>query len=99
MTICSLVLQTYPNRIDSTTKYLRAIPDVEIHAQDNLGKIIITIDNPSRSYCSQVMTDITSIEGMMSTSLIYEYQDDLVNQVIQNRTAQSKEDSHETIET
>jgi len=90
MTICSLVLQVTPNTVDSTIKQLEAISDVEVHAQNELGKIVITIDNPSRDYCSQTMADITHIKGMMSTSLIYEYQDDLIDQVIQNRTAQEQ---------
>ena len=49
---------------------------IEIHTQNKQGKLAITIDHPSREYCSKAMTDITHIDGVMSTSLIFEYQED-----------------------
>ena len=50
---------------------------VEVHAQNEYGKMVISIDHPSREYCSKAMTDMTRINGVMSTSLVYEYQEDL----------------------
>ncbi|MCK5725949.1 MAG: chaperone NapD [Thiotrichaceae bacterium] len=93
MTICSLVLQVTPNIVDSTISDLEAMDSVEVHAQDDLGKIVITIDHASRDYCSKTMSDITHFKGMMSTALIYEYQDDLVDELIQKRTAQPQGNS------
>ncbi len=77
MTICSLVVQTKPQHTNSITKTFNDIEGVEIHAQHENGKMVICIDHPSREYCSKVMTDMTHINGVMSTSLIYEYQEDL----------------------
>lgn len=77
MTICSLVVQTRPEYLESVNKTLNAINGVEIHAQNEYGKMVIVIDHPSREYCSKTMTDMTHIQGVMSTSLVYEYQEDL----------------------
>ena len=77
MTICSLVIQARPEQIETVNHSLNHIDGVEIHTQNEHGKLAITIDHPSREYCSKAMTDITRIEGVMSTSLIFEYQEDL----------------------
>jgi nitrate reductase NapD len=77
MTICSLVIQAIPEHLMDVSQVLNAMKGVEIHAQDERGKLIISIDHPSRSYCSEAMTEMTRIEGVMSTSLVFEYQEDL----------------------
>jgi len=77
LTICSLVVQTKPDHLNNICESLDNIPGVEIHAQDKRGKLVVCIDHPSREYCSKVMTDMTHIDGVMSTSLIFEYQEDL----------------------
>jgi len=77
MTICSLVVQAMPQNIEAVNESLNAMNGVEIHAQNEYGKMVISIDHPSREYCSKAMTDMTHIDGVMSTSLVYEYQEDL----------------------
>lgn len=77
MTICSLVVQTKPEHLEAVSKTLTSMNGVEIHAQNEYGKMVISIDHPSREYCSKAMTDMTHINGVMSTSLVYEYQEDL----------------------
>ena len=77
MTICSLVVQAKPQNIEAVNESLNAMNGVEIHAQNEYGKMVISIDHPSREYCSKAMTDMTHINGVMSISLVYEYQEDL----------------------
>jgi nitrate reductase NapD len=77
MTICSLVIQTLPKHLEQVSQTLLDIDGVEIHAQDQTGKLIVSIDHPSRSYCGNTMTRMTRLKGVMSTSLVYEYQEDL----------------------
>ncbi len=77
MTICSLVLQARPENIEIVNESLKKMDGVEIHAQDKRGKIVVSIDHPSREYCSKIMVDMTRVEGVMSTALVYEYQEDL----------------------
>lgn len=80
MTICSLIVQTSPQHLETVNETLKTMDGVEVHAQDEHGKMVVTIDHSSREYCSRAMTDMTLINGVMSTSLIYEYQEDLENQ-------------------
>ncbi len=79
MTICSLVVQAKPQHITTINKALLTMDGVEVHAQNECGKMVVTIDHPSREYCSKAMTNLAQMDGMMSTALIYEYQEDLDN--------------------
>ncbi len=76
LTICSLIVQTKPESILPVTDLLEKISGVEVQASDECGKMVVTIDHPDREYCSKTMTDMTHIDGVMSTSLVYEYQED-----------------------
>ncbi|HIO91589.1 MAG TPA: ferredoxin [Leucothrix mucor] len=77
MTICSLVIQAKPEYIETVSQSLKSMEGVEIHAQTDQGKMIVSLDHPSRSYCGNTMTEMTRIDGVMSASLVYEYQEDL----------------------
>lgn len=77
MTICSLVVQAIPENLDAVCQSLTSMEGVEIHAKTDQGKLIVSLDHPSRSYCGNTMTDMTRINGVMSASLVYEYQEDL----------------------
>ncbi|BAO43831.1 chaperone NapD [Thiolapillus brandeum] len=77
MAICSLIVQANPQCLDTVKESLGAMKGVEVHAHNEQGKMVVSIDHPSRTYCSQAMSDMTQIQGVMSTSLVYEYQEDL----------------------
>jgi nitrate reductase NapD len=75
--ICSLVVQAEPSRLDRVIQSLASFQGVEVHAQNEYGKIVISIDHPNPEYCSAVMVDISRITGVMSSSLVFEYQENL----------------------
>ncbi len=77
MPICSLVIQAKPQHLSSVSASLSEMQGVEIHVQGETGKMVVSIDHPSREYCSDVMTKMTLINGVMSSSLVFEYQEEL----------------------
>lgn len=98
MTICSLVLQAIPEQIPAVTQTLESIEGVEIHASNEFGKLVVTIDHPERKYCSHVMNDMTRISGVMSTSLVYEYQEDLDEPEVELKVVQEIKQQEISIE-
>ena len=73
MTICSLVVLTQPENLNTVTSKLEEFSGVEIHGKSKEGKIIVVIDHPERSHCSEMMMAMASMEGVVNTSLVYEY--------------------------
>ena len=97
MTICSLVLQARPQHLEAVNEALNAMHGIEVHAQNEFGKIVVTIDHPSREYCSQAMTDMSQLSGVMSSSLVFEYQEDLEQKSEAPAHSQSLEEQANTL--
>ena len=76
MSICSLVVHARPENLPSVSKSLGEMEGVEIHAQDESGKLVVLIDHPDRQVCSKTMMDMATVSGVINTSLIYEYFED-----------------------
>lgn len=73
MTICSLVVHAHPEKLQAVTTQLADFGGVEIHGQSEKGKLIVVIDHPKRSYCGETMMAMASMEGVVNTSLVFEY--------------------------
>ncbi len=46
---------------------------VEVRARDERGKLVVLIDHPKRQVIADSMMDMNKIDGVLNTSLIYEY--------------------------
>jgi len=77
VTICSLVIQAKPQHLSTVSASLHEMQGVEVHMQGENGKMVVSIDHPSREYCSDAMTKMSQINGVMSSSLVFEYQEEL----------------------
>ncbi len=73
MSIYSVVIHTKPENIDSVSCALEKIKGVELHASSDVGKLIVTLDHPDRSYCSDTLMGFHNIPGVLNSSLVYEY--------------------------
>ena len=73
MSIYSLVVHSRPEDIRSVSKELEKKQGVEIHGTNEKGKIIVSLDHPDRGYCSDTIMSFHAIDGVLNSSLIYEY--------------------------
>jgi nitrate reductase NapD len=81
MTICSLVVHTRPEKIKVVSAQLEELQGVEIHGRSKKGKIIVVIDHPERSLCSEAVMAMASMDGVVNASLVFEYQESENNPV------------------
>jgi len=73
MTICSLVVYSKPENTPSVEAAVAGMEAVEIHATDPAGKLVVTVDHPDRSFCSEQIMKFHSVPGVINTALVYEY--------------------------
>lgn len=76
MSIYSVVVHTRPENIESVSVDLQAMEGVEVHAADERGKLVVSLDHPDRSYCSDTLMSFHNVPGVLNSSLIYEYFED-----------------------
>ena len=76
MTICSLVVYARPDLAPDIKSAITELEGAEVHAATDEGKLIIVLDHPDRTLCSKMIMDISNIDGVISTSLAYEYHEE-----------------------
>ncbi len=76
MTICSMVVHTRPEKIEAVRHAITEHDGVEVHAVSEEGKMVVTIDHPDYTYCSERVMQMNNVDGVLSAALIYEYHDD-----------------------
>jgi len=73
MSIYSVVIHTKPENISSVSTALEKLEGVELHATNEKGKLIVTVDHHDRVYCSETLMGFHNIPGVLNSSLVYEY--------------------------
>ncbi len=73
MTICSLVVYARPEKAPVVEQAITAMEGAEVHTTTKEGKLIVSLDHPDRTYCSETIMALNNIDGVVSTALVYEY--------------------------
>jgi nitrate reductase NapD len=68
-----MAVNSRPENLDPITASLNKMEGVEVRARDERGKLVVLIDHPKRQVIADSMMDMNKIEGVLNTSLIYEY--------------------------
>ena len=71
MSISGLVIHATPGRSDSVSDALLALDGVEVHEVTEDGRLVVTVDNPDDGEAAKVLDQFRSIQGVLSTSLVY----------------------------
>jgi nitrate reductase NapD len=85
MNICSVVVHAKPDQSDAVRLRLEEFPGVEVHGGGDTGKLIVTVEDSGDTSDSvaDTMMAFNSVEGVISSTLIYHYGgDDLDEEVI-----------------
>ena len=79
--ISSLVVQTQPAMLASVRKQLDAIPEAEVFGENEEGKLVVVLDTDDNRKAADKITDIQNQAGVLSATLIYQYDDQFESQV------------------
>ena len=73
--ISSLVVQAQPALLASVRNELDAMPDTEVMGHSEQGKLVVVLDTQSNRLAADRITQIQSTAGVLSATLIYQYDD------------------------
>lgn len=71
MSICGLVIHASPGNGDNVVSALVALDGVEVHEATEDGRLVVTVDNPDDGEAAKVLDSFRTIDGVLSTSLVY----------------------------
>ena len=69
--ICGVLVMTNPDMGEIVETTLNEIEAVEVHARQNGGKLVVTVEGPLGRECANTITSFSDIKGVVSTSLVY----------------------------
>ncbi len=69
--ICGVLVMTNPKMGAIVEDTLNKIEGVEVHARENGGKLVVTVEGPHSRECANTISDFGDIKGVVSTSLVY----------------------------
>jgi nitrate reductase NapD len=65
----------------SVRKKLNALPEAEIFGENEEGKLVVVLDTKDNRKAADRITDIQNQAGVLSATLIYQYDDQFEPQV------------------
>ncbi len=74
--ISSLVVHGRPERREAILTAVERLEGVEIHAVDEHGKVVVTMETPDESTIVSNIDHINRIDGILSTVLVYHHSED-----------------------
>jgi nitrate reductase NapD len=73
--ISSLVIQAQPAMMAAVRKRLDAIAQAEVLAESEEGKLVVVLDTANSREAADTITDIQNQTGILSATLIYQFDD------------------------
>ena len=73
--ISSLVVQAAPLHLDRVRAALEGLPDTEILAVGDTGKLVVILDTPDNRAAADRVSAIQNVAGVLSATLVYQYDD------------------------
>ena len=71
--LCSLIVHARPGRLTAVLDALRALPGVDVHGHNPIGKVIVTIEAASGDDIVVLMGRIGELDGVLSTALVFQH--------------------------
>jgi nitrate reductase NapD len=73
--ISSLVVQAEPARLEQVRSQIETVDGAEVMGEGELGKLVVVLDMDNNRQAADTITDIQKLDGVLSATLIYQYDD------------------------
>ena len=71
MNISGVLVKAYPQHLLSIEKALTTMAGVEVHGNNEDGRIVITVEDKSANNISDTLVQIQGVPGVLSAAMIY----------------------------
>jgi len=71
MNISGVLVHAYPKKLAAVTRKLDAMDGIEVHASNDEGKIVVTIEKPNDASMSDTLLHLQDVPGVLNASMIY----------------------------
>jgi len=71
MNISGVLVKAYPENLMTIGETLASMPGVEVHGNNDDGRIVITVEDESANDITDTLVQIQDVSGVLSASMIY----------------------------
>ncbi len=71
MNISGVLVKAYPENLVTIEKTLSMMEGVEVHGNNEDGRIVITVEDESANNISDTLVEIQDVPGVLSAAMIY----------------------------
>ena len=71
MNISGVLVKAYPGNLVTIEKTLATMTGVEVHGNNDDGRIVITVEDVSANNISDTLVEIQAVPGVLSAAMIY----------------------------
>lgn len=71
MNISGVIVRAYPEQINPVSACLSEMPGVEVHGNNDDGRIVVTVEQDDANHMSDVLTQMQTLPGVLAASMIY----------------------------
>ena len=71
MNISGVLVKAYPQHITQIETVLNTMAGVEVHGNNEDGRIVITVEDESANNISDTLVQIQDVPGVLSAAMIY----------------------------
>ena len=76
MNISSAIVHVAPQRFEEARAALLAMSGVEIHAENQDGKMVVVLDDDDLEAAANKYVALHAVPGVASVAMVYQYSDD-----------------------
>jgi nitrate reductase NapD len=71
MNISGVLVKAYPENLVTIEKALATMTGVEVHGNNEDGRIVITVEDVSANNITDTLVEIQAVPGVLSAAMIY----------------------------
>ncbi len=71
MNISGVLVKAYPENLVTIQQTLATMNGVEVHGNNDDGRIVITVEDVSANNITDTLVEIQSVPGVLSAAMIY----------------------------
>jgi nitrate reductase NapD len=78
MDIASVVLHAIPGRRDEVRRALQGFQGVEIHAETEDGRFIVTVEDVPDTSTADTVVALHRLDGVLAAAMVYQYSEQAI---------------------
>ncbi|MFC1748674.1 chaperone NapD [Pseudomonadota bacterium] len=71
MSVVGVVVNSAPKKLAKVEQLLLALPGVEVHASNDMGRMVVTVEGDDEKLVSETVMQMHEVDGVLSTAMVY----------------------------